>query len=86
MKLKRSAGRRSFERQWLINVKSARCNYCKETIYISDDESEVQILARIDKHVAKCPQATFSFDADTDEGEKKLRGLLAVIDEEARKK
>jgi hypothetical protein len=28
----------------------------------------------------------FSFAADTDEGEKKLRNLLAVIDEEARKK
>jgi hypothetical protein len=49
------------------------------------DESEVQILDRLDKHSAKCPQAAFSPDADTKAGEKKIRGLLAII-EEARKK
>jgi hypothetical protein len=60
------------------------CSHWNERVNFPDYETHDQMTDRLTMHVAKCPQATFSFDADTDEGERKMSGLRAAI-EEARK-
>jgi hypothetical protein len=64
---------------------TAHCSNCKKTIYASDEETNLQILDRLAEHMTQCPQAAFTYDADTNAGEKRISGLQGAIDDVRRK-
>ena len=54
------------------------CSDCNETINGGDYESADQIFARLEEHVKKCPEATFTFDGTTDVARQRADNLRSV--------
>jgi hypothetical protein len=63
-------------------VLTFRCSVSNETINGGDYESADQILARLEEHVKKCPEATFTFDGTTGVARKRVGAWRSVIDHE----
>ena len=61
----------------MIKVLTFCCSDCNETINGGDYESADQIFARLEEHVRKCPEATFTFDGLT------LRGRELVLGDQS---
>ena len=59
-----------------------RCSDCNETINGGDYESADQIFARLEEHVKKCPEATFTFDGTTDVARQRVGAWRSVIEHE----
>jgi hypothetical protein len=64
----------------VINVLTFCCSDCNETINGGDYESADQIFARLEEHVRKCPEATFTFDGTTDIGLQRVSAWRSVIE------
>jgi hypothetical protein len=55
------------------------CTDCKERISTADDESAVELVDKLDKHMTKCPLATFTYGGTTDGARQKADNLRSVI-------
>jgi hypothetical protein len=64
----------------VINVLTFCCNDCNQTINGGDYESADQIFARLEEHVRKCPEATFTFDGTTDVALQRVSAWRSVIE------
>jgi uncharacterized protein (DUF1810 family) len=58
------------------------CSDCNETINCGDYESADQIFGRLEDHVKKCSEATFSFDGTTDVARQRVGAWRSVIEKE----
>jgi hypothetical protein len=56
------------------------CADCSEKLNAADNEPSVEILDRLEEHVKKCPQGTFTSEATTDDAQQKLNDLRAAIE------
>jgi hypothetical protein len=56
------------------------CSDCNETINGGDYESADQIFDRLEEHVRKCPEATFTFDGTTDVALQRVSAWRSVIE------
>jgi hypothetical protein len=56
------------------------CADCSEKINSADNEPSVEILDKLEEHVSKCPQATFTSEATTDAAQQRLNDLRAAIE------
>ena len=65
-----------------LNMLVFHCSDCKETINSGDDESADQIFGRLEDHVKKCPDATFTFDGTTDVARQRVGAWRSVIEHE----
>jgi hypothetical protein len=59
-----------------------QCIDCNETINGDDYESADQIFGRLEDHVRKCCQATFTFDGTTDIARQRLGAWRSVLEKE----
>ena len=66
----------------MINVLTFCCSDCDETINGGDYESADQIFARLEEHVTKCPEATFTFDGTTDVARQRVGAWRSVFEHE----
>jgi len=57
------------------------CTDCHTTINGDDLETAEQIIGKLDHQIAKCPLATFSFEATTDVARQREAGLRAVLND-----
>jgi hypothetical protein len=60
------------------------CNRCNEMITGGYFESTDQIVARLDKHISKCPSATFIFEGTTGIAVQRLDALRSFNEGEHR--
>jgi hypothetical protein len=56
------------------------CTDCSEKINAADNELSVEILDKLEEHVRKCPQATFTSEPTTDDAQQRLNDLRAAIE------
>jgi hypothetical protein len=56
-----------------------QCTDCKTIINGDDIETEDQILDKLEQHVAKCPLATFTFEATTESAREREHALRAAL-------
>jgi hypothetical protein len=56
-----------------------RCTDCNETISTADDESAVEIVDKVEKHIAKCPLATFTYGGTTGASRQRADSLRSII-------
>jgi hypothetical protein len=66
----------------VMNVLTFCCSDCNETINGGDYESADQIFARLEEHVKKCPEATFTFDGTTAVARQRVGAWRSVIEHE----
>jgi hypothetical protein len=55
------------------------CSDCNQQITGTDSETVGQILDRLEKHVIKCPLATFTFAGTTELARRRQKGLRAFL-------
>jgi hypothetical protein len=55
------------------------CSDCNRQITGADSETVGQILQRLEKHVTKCPLATFTFEGTTELARRREEGLRAFL-------
>jgi hypothetical protein len=55
------------------------CTDCNETIGTADDESAVELVDKLEKHIIKCPLATFTYGGTTGMGRQRADSLRSVI-------
>jgi hypothetical protein len=67
-----------------INMLIFYCNRCNEIITGGDYESTDQIVDRLDKHIKKCPPATFTFEGTTGVAAQRLDALRSFHEGERR--
>ena len=58
-----------------------RCTDCNETISNADDQSAVDIVDMVEKHIAKCPLATFTYEGTTGARRQRADSLRSIIAE-----
>jgi len=56
------------------------CTDCHTTINGDDLETAEQIIGKLDHHIAKCPLATFTFEATTDVARQREAGCAVLND------
>jgi len=57
------------------------CTDCDAVIIGDDLETIEQIIGKLDYHIAKCPPATFDFEATTDDAQRREAALRAVLND-----
>jgi hypothetical protein len=55
------------------------CSECNQKITGGDDEPEDRIFDRLERHVTRCPMATFTFDGLTEKARQRADALRAVL-------
>jgi hypothetical protein len=57
------------------------CTDCNETISTADDESAVELVDKLEKHIIKCPLATVTYGGTTDGARRRADSFRSVIAE-----
>jgi hypothetical protein len=57
------------------------CTDCKEKISTADDESAVELVNKLDRHITKCPLATFTYGGTTDGARQRVDNFRSVLAE-----
>jgi hypothetical protein len=70
---------RELMRREVITMLIFRCTDCNETISTADDEGAVEIVDKVERHIIKCPLATFTYGGTTDAGRQRADSLRSVI-------
>ena len=56
-----------------------RCTDCNETISIADDESAVEFVDKVQKHITNCPLATFTYGGTTAASRQRADSVRSII-------